>query len=129
MARGTRALTSPVIRYVLPSAQRKYSCRAAAGAFHSLLDRFSAAGAAGLKAQARLYSCASRPASIFLDTLPMAPPLTISDAAFASGMRNRLGLSQMPPGAPMVVCDCAERPTPPPPRQITPWSVMLAQRA
>jgi hypothetical protein len=42
----------------------------------------------------------------------MAPPLTISDAAFASGMRHRLGLSQMLPGAPMVACDCAERPTP-----------------
>jgi hypothetical protein len=43
-----------------------------------------------------------------LDTLPMAAPLTISDAAFASGMRHRLGLSQMPPGAPMVACDCAD---------------------
>jgi hypothetical protein len=108
----TRTLTSPIIRDVLPSAQRKHSRCAAAGAFQSLLGRFCAAGAAGLKAQARLRSCASRPASIFLDTLPMAAPLTISDAAFASGMRHRLGLSQMPPGAPMVACDCAERPPP-----------------
>jgi hypothetical protein len=46
----------------------------------------------------------------------MAAPLTISDAAFASGMRHRLGLSQMPPSAPMVACDCAERTTPPPRR-------------
>jgi hypothetical protein len=127
MAGRDRALTSPVIRDVLPSAQREYSRHAAVGAFQSLLDRLSAAGAAGLIAQARLRSCASRPASIFLDTLPMAPPLTISDAAFASSMRHRLGLSQMPPGAPMVACDRAERPTPPP--QITPWSVMLARRA
>jgi hypothetical protein len=88
---------------------------AATGAFQSLLERFSAAGAAGLKAQARLRSSASRPASIFLDTLPMAPPLTISDAALASGMRHYLGLSQMPAGARMVACDCAEQPTPPPP--------------
>jgi hypothetical protein len=42
-----------------------------------------------------------------------AAPLTISDAAFASGMRHRLGLSQMPPGALVVACDCAERRPPP----------------
>jgi hypothetical protein len=107
MARGDGTLISPVIRDVLPSAQRGYSRCAAAGAFQSLLDRFGATGAAGIKSQARLRSCASRPASIFLDTLPMAPPLTISDAAFASGMRHRLSLSQMPPGGPMVACDCA----------------------
>jgi hypothetical protein len=39
----TRALTSPIIRIVLPSAQREYSCCAAAGAFQSLLDRFGSA--------------------------------------------------------------------------------------
>jgi hypothetical protein len=55
----TRALTSPVICDVLPSAQREYSRCAAAGAFQSLLDRFGAAGTAGLKSQARLRSCAS----------------------------------------------------------------------
>jgi hypothetical protein len=112
----TCALTSPVIRDVLPSTQCEHSRCAAACAFQSLLDCFGAAGGAGLKSQARLRSCASRPASIFLDTLPMAAPLTISDVAFASGMRHRLGLSQMTLGAPMVACDCAERPTPPPRR-------------
>jgi hypothetical protein len=112
---------------VLPSAQREYSRCAAVGAFQSLLDRFGSAGAAGLKLQARLRSCASRPASIFLDTLLMAAPLTISDAAFASGMRHRLGLPQMPPGALVVACDCAERRPPLP--QTTPWSVTLARRA
>jgi hypothetical protein len=126
----TRALTSPVIRDVLPSAKREYSHCAAAGAFQTLLDSFGAAGAAGLKLQAQLRCCASRPASIFLDTLPMATPLTISDAAFVSSMRHRLGLSQMPPGAPMVACDCAEQPTPPLPLpQTMPWSVTRAQRA
>jgi hypothetical protein len=76
----TRALTSPVIRDVLPSAQREYSCCAAAGAFQSLLDRFGAAGAAGLKSQARLRSCASCPASIFLDV-----PSSTSQAITLSG--------------------------------------------
>jgi hypothetical protein len=42
----TRALNSPLICDVLPSAQREYSRCAAAGAFQSLLDRFGAAGAA-----------------------------------------------------------------------------------
>jgi hypothetical protein len=109
----TRALNSPVIRDLLPPAQGEYSRHAAAGTFQSLLDRSCAAGSAGHESQARLRSCASRPASIFLDTLPMAAPLTISDIAFTSGMRHRVGLSQMPPGTLVMACDCSKRPTPP----------------
>jgi hypothetical protein len=108
------------------SAHCEYSRHAAAGAFQSLLDRFCADGAAGLKSKARqLCSCASRSASTFLDTLPMADPLTISDAAFTSGMRHRLGLSQMPPGALVVACDCLAG-RPPPSLQTMPWSATLA---
>jgi hypothetical protein len=52
----TCALTSPVIRDVRASAQCEYSRCTAAGAFQSLLDHFGAAGAGGLKSQARLHS-------------------------------------------------------------------------
>jgi hypothetical protein len=55
----TRALTSPAIRNVLPWAQHEYSCCAAAGAFQSRLDRFGAAGATGLKSQARLAAASA----------------------------------------------------------------------
>jgi hypothetical protein len=112
------ALTYPVINDVLPSSQSEYLRCAAAGAFQSLLHSLEAAGAAGLKSQAQLRSCASHPVSIFLDTLAKAAPLTILNAAFASRMRHRLALSQMPPGAPLprylavVACDCAEQKAP-----------------
>jgi hypothetical protein len=56
----------------------------------------------------------------------MAAPLTIWDAALASGMRHHLGLSQLLLGAPVVACDCAEQPTPP---HTMPWPVTLARRA
>jgi hypothetical protein len=120
-----RALSFTVICDFLPLAQREYTYHAAAGAFQSLLDLFYAPGAAGLKSQARLSSCDSRSASIFLDTLPMAAPLTIPDAAFTSGMRHRLCLSQMLLGAPVVACDCSKHPRP---RQTT-QSATLARRA
>jgi hypothetical protein len=84
------ALSSPVVHNVLPSAQREYLRHAAPGAFKSLPDCFCAAGPAGLNSQAQLRSCAIRPASIFLDTLPMAAPLAISYAAFTSGMHHCL---------------------------------------
>jgi hypothetical protein len=44
---------------------------------------------------------------------PMATSLEPSIAAFACSMRNFLGLGQMPSGAPIILCNCQDRPTKP----------------
>jgi hypothetical protein len=110
----THTLSSAVVNNMLPLPQRKHSRHEVAGAFKALLNWLESAGAVGLKPQVRLRSCVSRSASIFLDTLPMPAPLTISDAAFARGMQCHLGLLQMSPVALVVSHDSSEQPTPPP---------------
>jgi hypothetical protein len=50
-----------------------------------------------------------------MDTLLMAASLAIPDAAVGNAMRLRLGMSQMPLAAPLVLCDCSKPPTPLPP--------------
>jgi hypothetical protein len=109
----THTLRSAVVHNMLPLQKRKHSRYEVAGAFEALLNWLGSAGAVGLKPQVRLRSCVSRSASIFLDTLPMSAPLTISDAAFARGMQCHLGLLQMSPGALVVSHDSSEQPTPP----------------
>jgi hypothetical protein len=83
-----RTLCVTVISQLLPSVQRDYSRKSAAGSLVGLLPGSS-----------RKPGCACCMASTFLDAVPMPAPLPIPDAA--------LGLSQMLQGA--------ERPTPPPP--------------
>jgi hypothetical protein len=60
----------------------------------------------GTRFRARLHSCACRPASIWLDTMPTSFPLTLSDSDFASSARLRLGLPAGPANAPALQCAC-----------------------
>jgi hypothetical protein len=62
---------------------------------------------------ARLLSCACRPASAWLDTLPCTPALELKSGEVCTGLRHRLGLSMLPSNAPAVQCDCGTtlRPT------------------
>jgi hypothetical protein len=53
-----------------------------------------------------LHSCACRPASIWLDTMPTSFPLTLSDSDFASSASLRLGLPVGPANAPALWWDC-----------------------
>jgi hypothetical protein len=64
-------------------------------------------------ARARLLSCACRPASAWLDTLPCTRALEFKSGEVRTGLRHRLGLSMLPSNAPAVQCDCGAtlRPT------------------
>ena len=100
--------TAECIRKTLPGVQRVFS-RVIADRRHAELlascDPDSIGGQCDL---ARLRSCACGPASMWLDSLPTAPSLQLSDADFICAMRHRLGISQMPANAPSVQCFCKE---------------------
>ena len=55
---------------------------------------------------ARLLACACRQSAIWLDTLPMAPALQLSDADFICALRHRLGITQLPANAVGYTCWC-----------------------
>jgi hypothetical protein len=56
-------------------------------------------------ARARLLSCACRPSSAWLYTLPCTPALELKSGEVRTGLRHRLGLSMLPSNAPSVQCD------------------------
>jgi hypothetical protein len=89
---------------------------AAADAHVVLFHRLGKSGPAGLKSQARLRSCARHSAFIFLDTMPIAAHLIISNTAFAGGLHHCRVLSQMTKDT-FVLCDRVEQSAPPPPDQ------------
>jgi hypothetical protein len=62
---------------------------------------------------ARLLSCACRPASAWLDTLPCTPALEPKNGKVCTSLRHCLGLSMLPSNAPAGQCDCGAtlRPT------------------
>jgi hypothetical protein len=60
----------------------------------------------GKGARARLLSCACRPASAWLDTLPLSRALELKSGEFHASLRHRLGLTALPPNAPDVQCGC-----------------------
>ncbi len=103
---GALEVNQECIDDVLPGVQRVIGQLTAARKHEALLASFSLDSEDGVRNLARLRSCASRPASIWLDTLPTAPSLCLSDSAFACGLRHRLGLSHMPCNAPGVQCFC-----------------------
>jgi hypothetical protein len=49
---------------------------------------------------------ACRPASAWLDTLPLTRTLELKSREVRSSLRHRLGLSMMPPNAPTLLCSC-----------------------
>ena len=101
-----RILTDQVIRDVLPGAQYDFTKYWDAKSYEDMLASFGTATLPGQFASARLRSCACREASIWLDTLPTASFLQLSDADFRIGLRLGLGLSQYPANAPQTTCFC-----------------------
>jgi hypothetical protein len=55
---------------------------------------------------ARLRSVACRSASAWLEAVPTAFPLRLSDGDFWAALRRRLGESNLPQGAPAAPCFC-----------------------
>jgi hypothetical protein len=94
------ALAAPLLAPVLLPAQREYG-RHLADLLASAPPSFE-----GTRFRARHHSCACRPASIWLDTMPTSFPLTLSDSDFVSSARLRLGLPAGPANAPTLRCDC-----------------------
>jgi hypothetical protein len=56
----------------------------------------------GRSVRVRLLSCACRPASAWLDTLPCTLALELKSGEVRTGLRHRLGLSMLPSNAPAV---------------------------
>jgi hypothetical protein len=56
--------------------------------------------------RAQLLSCACRPASAWLDTLPLTKSLELKSGEVCTGLSHRLGISMLPSNAPAVQCDC-----------------------
>jgi hypothetical protein len=102
------AVNTERIDKVMPDAQRVYARFVAQGRSDALLAACDAAGAEGQRDRARLLSCQCRAASAWIDTLPTAPALRMSNADFVCAMRHRLGLTHMPANAPGVQCSCGQ---------------------
>jgi hypothetical protein len=91
---------------VIADAQSTFSRHIAAAKLSSLLESFDAHSVNGRSARARILSCACRPASAWLDTLPLTSTLELKSGEVRTGLRHRLGLSMMPPNAPSLLCSC-----------------------
>jgi hypothetical protein len=90
----------------IAGAQGVFARHEATARFDALLASYDATSAHGRSARARLLSCACRPASAWLDTLPLTGALELKGGEVRSGLRHRLGLSMLPPNAPAVQCTC-----------------------
>jgi hypothetical protein len=73
--------------------------------FDALYESYDANSVQGKSERARLLSCACRPSSAWLDTLPCTPALELKSGKVRTGLRHRLGLSMLPSNAPAVQCD------------------------
>jgi hypothetical protein len=60
----------------------------------------------GKRARARLLSCACRPASAWLDTLPLSRALELKSGEFQTTLQHHLGLAILPLNAPTMQCGC-----------------------
>ena len=94
------------IKTVLPRVQSTFSQFTAENRYDDLMSSFNTGALEGAQHAARLRSCKSRAASIWLDTLPVAPSLRLKNADVVSNVRHRLGLSQMPARAHAFKCHC-----------------------
>jgi hypothetical protein len=90
----------------IASAQNTYSRHTANLRAAALLASYNTATEDGKRARARLLSCACRPASAWLDTLPLSRALELKSGEFQTSLRHRLGLAVLPPNAPDVQCGC-----------------------
>ena len=104
---GCREVTPTCLAMVMPKAQRSVSREQADLA---LAEVFALLGEGDSlqhqQALARLRSVACRSSGAWLDALPVAPTLRLSDGHFRSAMQLRLGLLQMLDAAVGLPCGC-----------------------
>ena len=100
------AADAACIKEVLPGAQREFSRFQAGRRQSALLASCNAGTIEGHRQLARLLACACRQSAIWLDTLPMAPALQLSNRDFICAMRHRLGITQLPANAVAHHCWC-----------------------
>jgi len=106
-----------LVQSFLPQAQRTITRARAQRGFDQLLEDYVATGATvnpqqrvqGVKDQARLRSCACRPASAWLTTLPTAPSLRLQPEEYLTSFRLRLGVSVLHQETDYVQCFCHRR--------------------
>ena len=101
-----RTITDEVMDTTLPNAHRTLARFVADRRGSDLLASFDSNTEEGMRNIARMRSCACRPASLWLDTLPTCMALQLSNNDYVSAMRLRLGLTYLPPNAPGVQCSC-----------------------
>jgi hypothetical protein len=70
------------------------------------MDSYNVSTDRGKRARARLLSCACRPASVWLVTLPLSPALELKRGEVQTDLRHRPGLTMLPPNAPAVQYCC-----------------------
>jgi hypothetical protein len=92
------------------SAQSTFAVHQAQAAYDHLLKGLDGSTADGQIARARLRSVASPCASAWLEALPAARSLTLSDSEFPVALRKRLRLPTLPHGAPTITCFCGKAP-------------------
>jgi hypothetical protein len=97
---------SPDSLDTIAAAQREFSRQAVQAQADALLESFDAGTQDGKSAWARLLSCACRPASAWLDMLPLTRALELKSGEVCTGLRHRLGISMLPSNAPTVQCNC-----------------------
>jgi hypothetical protein len=90
----------------IAEAQRAYCQHSAQARADALLASLQDGTEDGKGARARLLSCACRPASAWLDTLPLSRALELKSGEFQTALRHRLGLAILPLNAPTVQCGC-----------------------
>jgi hypothetical protein len=87
----------------IAQAQGTFARHPAQVCFDALLATFIEAGR---RDRARLLSCACRPASAWLNMLPLLHLLELKSREVQTGLRQRLGLSALPLNASAVLCGC-----------------------
>jgi hypothetical protein len=90
----------------ISEAQSVFARHEAQARFDVLYKSYDANSVQGRSVRARLLSCACRPASAWLVTLPCTPALELKSGEVCTGLRHRLGLSMLPSKAPAVQCNC-----------------------
>jgi hypothetical protein len=90
----------------IAAAQSAITRRSAQFRAEALMDSYDLSTDGGKRARARLLSCACRPASAWLVTLPLSRALELKSGEVQTGLRHRLGLTMLPPNAPAVQCCC-----------------------
>jgi hypothetical protein len=90
----------------IAGAQRAFGRHSAQARADALLASLHDGTAEGKRARARLLSCACRPASAWLETLPLSGALELKSGEFQTALRHRLGLAILPLNAPTVPCSC-----------------------